>query len=697
MVGNTNISSNMQGEIYLLSFIATALKYSSEPNICLRYQLCGQPNPSRLKILRTVAETWTLSDDIDSLFALNNEEVETAAQEKNVFNILFLIGNEDDINNKCNEMSNTHLKLMVNESTGICKFSINNDYFIVDILNELNITYQNILKEITKSPTSELKQFMELFPNEQKKIDEVFNNNSMDWGDKLNYSFSHLFEEQVSKTPDSIALSWRNERINYRELNRLSNYIADQLRSHGVEHQMRVVVISQRSIDFVAIILAIWKIGAIYVPIDPEYPSGRIEGILEDCNPHVVIYDNKQNCFESYKVIYTQDLINKEHKNYSGKITQDLKSSELLAYIIYTSGSTGKPKGVMIEHKGMINHLLSKVKDLEITGVSRVAQNASQSFDISIWQIFSALAVGGQTVIYENEVILQLNRFLDSIENDNVSIIEFVPSYLNVLLKWIEKKPRKLEKLKYVLVTGETLKASLVEKWFNKFPETPLINAYGPTEASDDITHEFMYSSSDNRISIGKPIYNMKIYIVNDENKLCPIGVKGEIIVSGEGVGRGYWNNVDKTNDSFKYLNITSDDQPTRYYFTGDIGCWTDEGKILCFGRRDEQVKVRGYRIELQEIDHFIEQVQGIENSVTIAFDNENENKRLVTFIVCKAQTQSIKKEITDYLHQNLPYYMVPEEYYILETLPKTPNGKIDKKQLISIIESEEQAWKIRL
>lgn len=357
-----------------------------------------------------------------------------------------------------------------------------------------------------------------------------------------------------------------------------------------------------------------------------------------------------------------------------------IASKENLAYVIFTSGSTGKPKGAMIEHLGMLNHLNAKINALKMTEESRVIQNASQSFDISVWQFFAALLCGGKVIIYDNKIVLNPELFIKSLRRDEPTILEVVPSYLSVLLDVIEEefKEEKLNSIKYLVVTGEELNPKLASRCFDMLPSRWLVNAYGPTEASDDITHHiFDHYDPVIRIPIGKVIQNLNIHILDDRMQICPIGVKGEICVSGIGVGRGYINDVLKSQDVFI-------DDPfrkgLRMYKTGDVGRFLADGTIEFFGRKDNQVKIRGHRIELGEIEAAILSHAEIKSVAVVTFDDNQGEKQLICYMVSDVSLDNL--DIQTFLAIRLPSYMRPDQFISVDALPLTSNGKIDRKRL---------------
>jgi amino acid adenylation domain-containing protein len=397
-----------------------------------------------------------------------------------------------------------------------------------------------------------------------------------------------------------------------------------------------------------------------------------------------------------------------------------------LAYVIYTSGSTGKPKGVMIEHAGMLNHMMAKIKDLKLDKKSIVAQNASQVFDISVWQLFAALMIGGKTIIYPDELILETHQFISRLMDDQVTILEVVPSHLSVILEFLEPKLRAFRWLRFLVVTGEEVKPSLLNQWFACYKNIKVVNAYGPTEAGDDITHFIMeHPPEGESIPIGKPLQNLKIYITDNKMKWCPLGVKGEICVSGPGVGRGYLNNPELTNQKFlqggaggavfskrgwhpqpihgqpdavlsgtssqkfaektKFNRVLVKSAPPGYrrqkiYRTGDRGCWQEDGQLRFFGRKDLQVKIRGYRVELGEIERQLTHHPQVKEAVVMAREDRTGTKYLCAYLVTEGEADP--SEIKDYLQQQLPQYSIPAHFVQLEELPLTPNGKVNRRAL---------------
>ena len=537
---------------------------------------------------------------------------------------------------------------------------------------------------------------VDMLPEEEKKqLLMEFNGKKADFpGDQSVYQF---VEQHAEQSPDRTAVGFEEEHLTYWQLNRRANQLAGILRGSGIGEDCTVGILLNRSPLLAACILAVWKAGGAYIPVDTDYPAGRIVEIIKDSGAGMLLTQAKhvdaafeQTC-QGKIMLLDGDI----HIHWEAAANLDLNiNMNSLAYVIYTSGSTGKPKGVMVEHIGMINHIHAKINDLQLTAKSIVAQNSSYTFDISVWQFFAALTRGGKTIIYPYTSIVEPNQFVDRIIRDRVTILEVVPSYLSVILEVMASQPVKIQTLRYLLVTGEEIKSQLVKKWFEIQPGIKMVNVYGPTEASDDITHfqmENIQAAECTRISIGKPIQNMTIYIVDENMKLCPVGVNGEICVSGVGVGRGYLNNPGITAERFhrisdrtwRYYRSNKSNRSYIIYRTGDLGSWLPGGTIEFLGRKDHQVKIRGYRIELGEIEWNLMAHPSIKEAVVMDRKNPQGIQSLCAYLVPRERLEI--PVIKEYLTHRLPGYMVPDYFILLDRVPLTPNGKIDRQALLEM------------
>jgi amino acid adenylation domain-containing protein/non-ribosomal peptide synthase protein (TIGR01720 family) len=545
---------------------------------------------------------------------------------------------------------------------------------------------QRLLEGFVEDPGRRLGEFPILTERERLQLLYEFNNTAVDFDP--NRTFIHRFEEGASAGPDRMVAEFEQHRLSWGELNRRSNQLARcMLRRSPLAPDDLVAILTRRSEKLMESLLAVWKCGACYVPIDPDYPDDRIRTLLAESRPKLVVTESgmlRPSLASELEpaTVLRLDTITEEWQSQDGSnLGRPVKPGDL-AYVIFTSGSTGKPKGAMVEHAGMLNHLLAKVHDFGIGPDSVIVQNASHCFDISVWQFFAAPLAGGRTVIYGDSLVFDPDRFIQQVEADGVTILEVVPSYLSALLDRIGSGSGLFSRLKYLAVTGEAVKPGLLDRWFQAFPWIPVINAYGPTEASDDITHCRMDRLPDTpAIPVGKPLQNLNIYIVDDYMNLCPTGIRGEICVSGIGVGRGYLRDDAKTRAAFLEDPFRAE-RGVRMYRTGDVGCLLPDGNVMLFGRKDHQVKVRGHRIELGEIEAALTRLEEVEDAVVLDCHDAGRDTYLCAYLVAKGGVSLETERIARLLSQKLPDYMVPRAFVFLDQMPLTPNGKIDRKAL---------------
>ncbi|MDI3390680.1 amino acid adenylation domain-containing protein [Streptomyces sp. B-S-A8] len=496
-------------------------------------------------------------------------------------------------------------------------------------------------------------------------------------------TFLDLFAEQVRTAPERTALVHGAQRLTYRDLDRAAERVAAHFAAHGVAPGSVVTTVLPRGVPWGVTVLALLKLGAVYLPQEADYPMERVAKVLRRSGCRHIVADARSA--ERFRPALAATGLEPDLLVYEEAAAFDavgtpapLPAPGDPAYLIFTSGSTGEPKGAVIRHSGMLNHLLAKVEDLDLTADDRVAQIATQCFDISVWQLLVAWLRGASTVIYEQEAVVEVPAFLRSLAEDRISVLEVVPSYLDAVLTETSMRPVALPELRVNLVTGEPLPPALTRRWFAQYPEIPLVNAYGPTEASDDVTHHRIEGPVDAvRVPVGRSVINTGIHVVGDDDGLRPLGSYGEIVVTGAGVGLGYVNDPDRTAAVFQ--PNTLDDRSETLYRTGDIGRWLPGGILDCAGRTDHQVKVRGYRIELSEIDGAVQRLAGVDGAVTLARKLAGET-RLVTYYTGSAEPEV--EEFRQGLAGFLPGYMHPEILVRLTEFPLTPNGKTDRKAL---------------
>src|SRR6266581_2444619 len=366
-----------------------------------------------------------------------------------------------------------------------------------------------------------------------------------------------LFEERVRAQPDAIAAVHGDRQWSYRQLNGRADQLARALLARELRREGVVAVVTERNLDWMAAVLAIFKAGGAYLPIEPHFPVDRIARTLARAGCRLVLsergstamLDQSSGALSGVQTLFIESAYEGGYPE--GNLGIDVVPDQL-AYIYFTSGSTGEPKGAMCEHAGMLNHLFAKIDDLKIGAGDVVAQTAPQCFDVSLWQLVSALLVGGRTLLVEQEAILDAKRFIGKIVDGRVNVTQVVPSYLEVLVSYLEQRPRGLPDLRCVSVTGEALKKELVQRWFAAQPAIKLVNAYGLTETSDDTNHEVMDRVPDReRVPLGHPINNVHVYVVDEQLSPVPVGAPGELVFSGVCVGRGYINDPERTRQAF--------------------------------------------------------------------------------------------------------------------------------------------------
>jgi amino acid adenylation domain-containing protein len=495
-----------------------------------------------------------------------------------------------------------------------------------------------------------------------------------------------LFEQRVQAHPEAVAAVHGDRRWTYAELNARANQLGRALLARGLRREGVVAVVTERNLDWLAAVLAIFKAGGVYLPIEPHFPADRIAVTLTRAGCELVLTEPGSTttlgrALGSLPGIQTLLVDAAYAENHADADLGIAVAADQLAYIYFTSGSTGEPKGAMCEHAGMLNHLYAKIDDLEIGAGQVVGQTAPQCFDISLWQLVSALLAGGRTLLVEQEVILDVQRFLDKIADGQVSVLQVVPSYLEVVLSYLEQHPRELPDLRCVSVTGEALKPGLARRWFAAEPGIKLVNAYGLTETSDDTNHEVLdRAPQGERVPLGRPVSNVRVYVVDEHLAPVPLGAAGVIAFSGVCVGRGYVNDPERTRQAY----LADPHRPgQRLYLGGDYGRWQPDGKLEFLGRRDSQVKIRGFRIEIGEIENTLLRVPGVRDGAVVVAGGAGAGKRLVAFYCGPRPLEA--EALRDRLGESLPGYMVPAAFHWREPLPLTANSKIDKKTLTAL------------
>ncbi|HEY2491660.1 MAG TPA: amino acid adenylation domain-containing protein [Paenibacillus sp.] len=531
--------------------------------------------------------------------------------------------------------------------------------------------YVNIVNSVVDNVDVHISQIHMLTEEERQQLLFDFNDTELLY-DK-HQTIHQLFQLQVERTPDEIAIESGSKQYSYNDLDVRSNQLAAALREQGVLPGIVVGVMVKRSIDMIVALLGVLKAGGAYLPIDPDYPVNRIEYMLTDSAAQILLTQSdlidQVECNARKICIHDDNLYTKEIDN----TRFQMNNADHIAYVIYTSGSTGNPKGVMITHQAVHNFINAMCKIIDFTPGKTILGLTTISFDIFVLETWVPLTKGLKIVIADEIEQMDPTALHQLITNHNVEMLQITPSRLKMLMA-DDPVMTFLEKVTDIMVGGEPLPIHLMKR-LKSYAHLRIYNMYGPTETTvwscvSDLTFK-------NNVDIGHPIANTQIYIVDTDNQLVPIGVPGELCIAGNGLAAGYWKREDLTEQKFVDNPYV---QGYKMYRTGDMAKWREDGSVEYLGRTDLQVKIRGYRIELEEIEKMMIKQLSVQESVVVAKEDEDGNSYLCAYFVPEGETEL--GQIRDNLLQVLPEYMVPSYFIPLEQMPLTPNGKIDKKVL---------------
>lgn len=569
------------------------------------------------------------------------------------------------------------LLIEITERGLIASFEYNTDLFDATTIARMLGHFQNLLLGIVVNPQARLLDLPLLTPAEQHQLLVTWNNTQADYPQDL--CIHQLFEAQVEREPDAVAVVFENQQLSYRELNRLANQLAHHLQALGVEPEVKVGIYMERSFEMVVAVLGVLKAGGVYVPLDPGYPPERLVFMLADAQLSVLLTQKAlvEKLPDQAQVVvldtYWQVIAGQSEENPISGVMVDNS-----AYAIYTSGSTGKPKGVVVNHQNLVHSTWAR-NLYYCQPVTSFLLLSSLAFDSSVAGIFWTLCQGAILVLPQDfqKDLLQLTKL---IVQHRVSHLLTVPSFWKLLLE--QASLPQLDFLHTVIVAGEACIKELVERHYQQLPQTSLFNEYGPTEGTvwssvyDCQSHELR-----NQIPIGRPIANTQLYLLDTQLQPVPVGVSGELYISGAGVVRGYLNRPELTSEKFipnPFSHLSGD----RLYKTGDLACYLPDGNIKFIGRIDHQVKLRGFRLELGEIEAVLNQYPKVQEVVAIVREDEPGDKRLVAYIVPSPEQTLVVRDLRCFLKEQLPDYMVPSAFMLLDTLPLLPNGKVDRRAL---------------
>lgn len=563
----------------------------------------------------------------------------------------------------------------------------NTRLFAADTIKRMAGHFQTLLAGIAADPKQRVADLPLLTAAEYRQVLLEWNSAETDTPNKC---LHQLFEEQVERTPDAVAIVFANQQMTYRELNNRANQLAHALQAQGVGLEVMVGICMERSLEMVVGMLGILKAGGAYVPLDPAYPAERIAIILQEIATPILLTQERllETLPSQQSRVIALDTGWNEIANYPATNPNVSVAPHHLAYVIYTSGSTGKPKGVLIEHQSVAAHCVQYQHFYTLTPADRVLQLASFHFDASVEQIFPALLTGACVILPEWE--LDPVSFSLNLQDFGVTVLDLAGVYLRLLLQEWVNIPALIagSPLRIVVVGADVMPLDLVKLWRNTslHRKARLFNVYGPTETTVaatvfEITDAF--DSNQSRIPIGLPLVNKKLYVLDAQLQPVPVGVPGELYIGGIGPGRGYLNRPELTESRFVTLNFDLDDKKiqSRVYRTGDLVRWLQNGNIDFLGRIDQQVKIRGFRIELGEIEAVLNQHTAVQETAVIVWEDELGQKRLIAYLTPQLSDERIP-ELRNHLKKQLPDYMLPDAFIMLADFPKTPVGILDRKAL---------------
>lgn len=582
-----------------------------------------------------------------------------------------------NFNGNISEELEIHISDLDDNDTFDFIFDYNISKFNEDEIVELKNRLFYIIKQVLDNPQIILKNIETITPDEKNIFLTTFNNTHKNY--PQDKSLLEIFYDNVIKYPDQTAVVYENETITYKDLYKKVCAIENELLKNKVTFQEIVAIYMPKSVNYVASILAVLKLGAIYLPISYDYPLNRINYMLENSKTKLVISNNhtankiKNN---DINIIYTDELL-EDNVNIVPPKHFDITNS---AYIIYTSGSTGEPKGVEVSQKSLINHVYGIYErfDKDISYNDATLSIANTSFDANVEEIFIPLFFGATLHLVSDDSIYDPRKLANYIANSGITFTFIPPTILNEVYNNLKNLDNlKLNKL---LVGVQSIKNVMLNKYLKLLPNLKIHNGYGPTEATICCISRMYNEIIDNEtfyVPIGKPMNNCEVYLLNNTLTLQPFGYVGEICIGGDCLSKGYLYNKEKTEKSFIYCeNINK-----RIYRTGDYGYYLPNGEISYVGRIDNQIKLNGFRIELSEIDEIIYKFSNnIENSISLVYD-----RKIYTFLVASDVDHISLKQ---YLKINLPYYMLPVKFINIEKIPSTKNGKLDKEYLINILKT---------
>jgi amino acid adenylation domain-containing protein len=654
--------------------------------LVLRSNLSGNPSfPELLKRIRRVALDAYSHQDLPFEKLVEELHPERNLSHTPLFQVMFALQNFPmptlevaNLNLQVQEVDTKTAKFDLTlfvEDRGrelVATFEYNTDLFKATTITRMLGHFQTLLSGIVANPNKRISDLPLLTEVERNQLIIEWNQTKTDYSQNL---YVHqLFEEQVERTPDAVAVKFRNQQLTYRELNQRANQLANYLQKLGVKPEVFVAICVERSIEMLVGLLGILKAGGAYVPLDPTYPKERLAFMLEDVQAPVLL--TQQHLLEVIpahpgKVV----CLDTNWQEIGEEISENPISNvcaDNIAYVIYTSGSTGKPKGTLIHHRGLVNYLSWCTKAYSVEQGEGSPVHSSISFDMTITGLFSPLLVGGKVeLLPEEKGVETLAKTLRN--NSNFSLVKITPAQLELLSH--ELLPQQAAgKTRAFIIGGENLLAESITFWQENAPDTMLVNEYGPTETVVGCCVYQAQNKQSGSVPIGRPIANTQLYILDRYLQPVPVGITGELYIGGAGVARGYLHRPELTAERFIPNPFGAGE---RLYKTGDLARYRADGIIEYLGRIDHQVKMRGFRIELSEIEAVLSHHPKVRECVVLATCSS-----LIAYAVLHPGETLTVSELRTYLAEKLPEYMVPSALVTLDELPLTVNGKVDRKAL---------------
>ena len=684
VVVGTPIANRQQREIEgLIGFFVNtlALRTSIEGNESFR---------NLLKRVREVCLGAYQHQDVPFEMVVEEMAVERALNHTPIFQVMFALQNTpgselllEDVEISVLEVESGTAKfdltLRVREDEGRLRGQVEYDtnLFEAGRIKRLVGHYERLLQELVRDGEQAVGAVPLLGAEERQQLLYEWNQTSAPVPDSC---LPELFEAQVERTPEAVAVRCAEQQLSYSELNQQANQLAHHLRGLGVGPEVLVGVMLERSIELVVGLLGILKAGAAYLPLDADYPGERLRFMLAEAQAPVLLTQRETiTALPEYagQVVYVEP----EWEQFAEESEENLRQeigADNLAYVIYTSGSTGEPKGVQISHGAICNHLQWRQGAYPLSGSDRFLQKASVSFDISVWEIFGPL-LAGSTLLLAKPGGQQESAYLTRLmAEEKVTVAHFGPAMLQVWLQ--EPELEQCQTLRQMFCGGEPLTVEQRDSFFARL-QAGLCHQYGPTEATVDALVWECQADDGEVIPLGRPIANTRAYVLDEELQPAPLGIAGELHLAGVGLARGYLKRADLTAEKF-IPDPFSEEGGERLYKTGDRVRYLADGTLEFLGRLDQQVKIRGFRIELGEIESVLNKHPAVRQSVTIAREDVAGDKRLVSYIVAAAEGPVEIGELRRHLREMLPDYMIPSAFILLAELPLTPSGKVDRRAL---------------